>query len=127
MCPVRIRLARHGRHKDPIYWLVVADSRSPRDGRFIEHVGTYNPKAVHGVKYTQLDVQRIRYWVSVGAQPSERVAKLLGLAGVMPPAPIRVGGGGGGQQASAPKSAPVETEKRGLATLSAPPRTDADE
>jgi small subunit ribosomal protein S16 len=89
MSPVRIRLARHGRRHAAVYRIVVADSRAPRDGRFIEHLGTYNPKIIQGVKLTQLNVKRAQYWLSVGAQTTERVAKLLGIAGVLPPAPVR--------------------------------------
>ncbi|BAM83461.1 mitochondrial ribosomal protein S16, precursor [Cyanidioschyzon merolae strain 10D] len=89
MSPVRIRLARHGRRHAAVFRIVVADSRAPRDGRFLEHVGTYNPRVIRGAKLVQFDVKRTQYWLSVGAQPSERVAKLLGLAGVLPPAPVR--------------------------------------
>ncbi|KAK4533687.1 hypothetical protein CCYA_CCYA18G4569 [Cyanidiococcus yangmingshanensis] len=89
MSPVRIRLARHGRRHAAVFRIVAADSRAPRDGRFLEHLGTYNPKIIHGMKLTQLNVKRIQYWLSVGAQTTERVATLLGIAGVLPLAPVR--------------------------------------
>ena len=77
---VRIRLARFGSKKNPHYRIVVADSRSPRDGRSIETIGTYNPQT----DPSTIDIKndRAEYWLSVGAQPSERVTKLLKIAGV---------------------------------------------
>ena len=72
---VKIRLARHGAKKRPYYRVVVADSRSPRDGRFIEELGTYDPMA-EGNKLN-LDVERVKYWVSQGAQPTDTVRGLL--------------------------------------------------
>lgn len=72
---VRIRLTRKGAKKKPFYRVVAADSRSPRDGRFIEQLGYYDPmKDPHVVK---LDLDRIDYWVGQGAQPSETVARLI--------------------------------------------------
>ena len=72
---VRIRLARGGRKKKPFYRVVVAEASSPRDGRFIEKVGTYDPMTEPFSLNFQLD--RIDYWLSVGAQPSETVKRLL--------------------------------------------------
>ncbi|MGI6045951.1 MAG: 30S ribosomal protein S16 [Eggerthellaceae bacterium] len=72
---VRIRLSRHGAKKRPYYRVVVADGRKPRDGRFIEEVGRYNP-CVDPV-LIKLDQERIDYWISQGAQPSETVARLI--------------------------------------------------
>ena len=72
---VKIRLARHGAKKHPYYRVVVADSRSPRDGRFIEELGIYDPMA-EGDKL-KLDVERVKYWVSQGAQPTDTVRGLL--------------------------------------------------
>lgn len=72
---VRIRLKRIGAKNNPAYRIVVADSRSPRDGRFIEELGTYLPKRKSD-KFT-LDLERARYWVSKGAQPSETVASFI--------------------------------------------------
>jgi small subunit ribosomal protein S16 len=87
--PVRIRLARGGAKKRPFYSIVVADSRSPRDGRFIEKVGTYNPmlERSHADRVT-LKEERIRHWLSVGAQPSDRVARFLGEAGIIEKRPL---------------------------------------
>lgn len=118
---VRIRLARWGRRNRPFYRIVAADARAKRDGRFLETLGTYNPishskrEAAHHIKRVALNVQRIKYWLSVGAQPSEtsksftmncpcrntqslllfrtilsntlKVSRLLGAAGILPPAP----------------------------------------
>eukprot|EP00243_Klebsormidium_subtile_P005132 TRINITY_DN201_c0_g2_i1.p1 TRINITY_DN201_c0_g2~~TRINITY_DN201_c0_g2_i1.p1 ORF type:complete len:111 (-),score=15.45 TRINITY_DN201_c0_g2_i1:228-560(-) len=82
---VRIRLARFGRKNLPFYRIFVADSRSPRDGKHIEVVGHYNPlPSKDGHKHVGLDFERIKYWLSVGAQPSDTVARLLGVAGVLP-------------------------------------------
>ena len=72
---VKIRLARAGRKKAPFYRVVVAESSSPRDGKFIEIVGTYNPLTTPST--INLKSERIDYWKSVGAQPSERVKKLI--------------------------------------------------
>ena len=72
---VRIRLARLGRKKRPFYRVVVADSRAPRDGRFIEVVGTYNPMTDPSVVDLKMDA--IKKWQSKGAQASERVEKLI--------------------------------------------------
>ena len=76
---VRIRLKRIGGKNDPAFRIVVTDSRSPRDGRFIEEIGTYLPQK-KGEKFT-LDLERAKYWVSVGAQPSETVASFIKKAG----------------------------------------------
>ena len=72
---VRIRLKRIGAKNAPVYRIVVADSRSPRDGRFIEELGTYLPLRA-GDNFT-LDYERAKYWVSRGAQPSETVASFI--------------------------------------------------
>ncbi len=73
-----LRMTRHGAKKRPFYHIVVADSRSPRDGRFIEKVGTYNPMLPkEDAKRVTLVEERVKYWMSVGAQPSERVARFL--------------------------------------------------
>lgn len=74
---VSIRLARGGSKKRPFYHVVVSDSRYPRDGRYIERVGFFNPKARGREEELRLDSDRIDYWVSKGAQPSERVASLI--------------------------------------------------
>jgi len=77
---VRIRLRRMGRKKRPYYRIVVADSRSPRDGRFIETVGTYNP--LTEPYQVEIDEDRIFYWLKNGAQPSQTVRSLLSRKGV---------------------------------------------
>lgn len=78
-----IRLARGGAKKRPYYRIVVADSRSPRDGRFIEKIGTYNPLlAKDSPERVKLDTERASHWLSVGAQPSDRVARFLDVLGV---------------------------------------------
>ena len=78
-----IRLARGGSKKRPYYKIVVADSRSPRDGRFIERIGSYNPLlAKDSPERVKLDADRATHWLSVGAQPSDRVARFLDAAGI---------------------------------------------
>ena len=78
-----IRLARGGAKKRPYYRIVVADSRAPRDGRFIEKLGTYNPLlAKDSPERVKLDADRISHWLSVGAQPSDRVLRFLDAAGI---------------------------------------------
>ena len=72
---VRMRLTRVGSKKNPIYRVVVADSRSPRDGRFIEIVGRYNPQTQPST--IELDEPKVREWLDKGAQPSDAVARLL--------------------------------------------------
>lgn len=79
-----IRLSRGGSKKRPYYKIVVTDSRAPRDGRFIERIGSYNPLlAKDDEKRVVLDVERAKHWVSVGAQASDRVARFLDAAGVL--------------------------------------------
>ncbi len=77
---VKIRLARHGSKKNPIYRVVVADSRVPRDGRTIEEIGRYNPQIQPSL--VEIDAERAREWLSRGAQPTDTVRKLLTIAGV---------------------------------------------
>ena len=78
-----IRLSRGGSKKRPYYKIVVTDSRSPRDGRFIERIGSYNPLlAKDDEKRVVLDAERAKHWISVGAQPTDRVARFLDAAGV---------------------------------------------
>ena len=72
---VRIRLARGGTKKRPYYRVVVADQRSKRDGRYLEHIGFYNPM-VSDNRF-EIDSDRFNYWISVGAQPTDRVNKLI--------------------------------------------------
>jgi small subunit ribosomal protein S16 len=78
---VRIRLRRVGRKKAPTYRIVVADSKSPRDGRFIEIIGQYAPRSTEA--QLNVDTARANYWLDVGAQPSDTVRSLLRKAGVL--------------------------------------------
>jgi len=81
---VKIRLSRGGTKKRPYYYIVVADSASPRDGRYIEQIGTHNPLLPKdNAERVKLDVDRAKHWLSVGAQPSDRVARFLDAAGLM--------------------------------------------
>ena len=80
---MKIRLARGGSKKRPFYRIVAADSRMPRDGRFIEKLGTYNPLlAKDSEERVKMDVERIQYWLGKGAQPTDRVARMLEAAGL---------------------------------------------
>lgn len=77
---VKIRLTRLGAHKRPFYRMVVADSKTRRDGTFIEVIGTYNPQK--GPSETKLDTERAQFWIQRGAQPTETAMKLLKRAGL---------------------------------------------
>ncbi len=79
--PVRIRLQRHGRKKQPFYFIVAADSRSPRDGKFLEKLGTYNPTKVPAE--IELNNDKALNWLEKGAQPSDTVHKILSYKGVL--------------------------------------------
>jgi small subunit ribosomal protein S16 len=79
---VKIRLARHGSIHNPHYRVVVADSRQPRDGGYIENLGHYDPRK-KTENYLGLDLDRAKYWLSVGAQPTERAKKLLKQIGAL--------------------------------------------
>ena len=81
--PVVIRMARAGTKKRPIYHIVVADSRSPRDGRFIERLGFFNPLLPKDNKERlKLDLEKVKTWMTKGAQPSDRVMRFLDAAGI---------------------------------------------
>ncbi|MCF6199628.1 MAG: 30S ribosomal protein S16 [Hyphomicrobiaceae bacterium] len=81
---LKIRLARGGSKKRPYYRIVIADIRMPRDGRFIEKVGSWNPMLPKDdEKRVVLDIERIKYWMSVGAKPTDRVLRFLDAAGLM--------------------------------------------
>lgn len=79
--PVRIRLARHGRKGRPFYHIVIADSRAPRDGRFIEKIGTYDPMTNPAT--VNLNFERSLHWLTVGAQPSDTAKSILSKEGVL--------------------------------------------
>lgn len=78
----RIRLRRIGRKKLPLYRIVVADQEAPRDGRFIEILGTYNPKGTTAAEKIKIDAEKARQWIAKGATPSDTVQSLLKQAGV---------------------------------------------
>ena len=80
---VKIRLSRGGTKKRPYYYIVVADSTSPRDGRYIEQVGTHNPLLPKDhADRVRLNTERLQHWLSVGAQPTDRVLRFLDAAGL---------------------------------------------
>jgi small subunit ribosomal protein S16 len=111
-----IRMTRHGAKKRPFFHIVVADSRSPRDGRFIEKLGTYNPLLPrdHAQRLT-LVKERIDHWLKVGAQPSDRVAKFLAQAEMMKPRERREQ-----PKKSAPRAKTQERLKAAAAAEAAP-------
>ena len=85
---VAIRLSRGGAKKRPYYRIVVSDSRSPRDGKYLEQIGTYNPMLPKDSgERVKLDEDRARHWLSVGATPSDRVLRFLDAAGILERAP----------------------------------------
>jgi len=98
---VRLRLARFGRKKRPFYRIRAANARSPRNGKYLEELGTYDPipSGVDNMREVRLNVERIKYWLAVGAQPSERVETLLAQAGIIPPPIAKVS-----VQSAVPKS-----------------------
>jgi len=81
---LKIRLSRAGAKKRPFYRIVITDSRNPRDGRFIERVGTYDPMLPKNAQRVTLKEDRIRHWLGVGAKPTDRVARFLGQAEIIP-------------------------------------------
>lgn len=82
---MKIRLARGGSKKRPHYAIVATDARMPRDGRFLEKLGTYNPLlAKDSEDRVKMDIERVQYWLGQGAQPTDRVARFLEAAGVTP-------------------------------------------
>ncbi len=82
---LKLRMSRQGRKNLPFYHIVVADSRAARDGKFVEKIGTYDPRLPNDSdKRIVLNAERVKYWLSQGAQPSERVAIFLGKAGLAP-------------------------------------------
>ena len=104
---LKLRLSRGGAKKRPYYRIVVADSRMPRDGRFIERVGTYNPMLPQDhPDRVKLQDDRIKHWLGVGAKPSERVAKFLGHAEIIAMPQIRET-----PKKSAPRAKTVERMK----------------
>lgn len=104
---LKIRMSRGGRRNLPYYRLVVTDSRSPRDSKFIERLGTYNPLlAANDPNRVTLNAERIKHWLGLGAQPSDRVAVFLGRAGIIPAPKFQAG-----PKKSAPKAKAQERMK----------------
>lgn len=82
---MKIRLARGGSKKRPFYAIVAADSRMPRDGRFIEKLGTYNPMLPKdNEERVKMNIERVKYWLGEGAQPTDRISRMLEAAGELP-------------------------------------------
>lgn len=110
---VKIRLKRMGAKKRPFYRIVVADARSPRDGRFIESVGYYDP--LREPKVVKLEDERIRHWIATGAKPSDAVRELMERAGMLPvtPRPARAGKD---QPTPQPAAAAPATEPEAVST-----------
>lgn len=84
---LKLRLARAGTKKRPYYHIVVADARSPRDGRFIEKLGRYDPMLTETEKRVTFVTERVQHWLGVGAQPTDRVLRFLDAAGLLKRAP----------------------------------------
>lgn len=106
--PLKIRLSRGGAKKRPMYRIVVADSRSPRDGAFLERVGVYQPMlAKDNPERLTMNVDRIKFWLDKGATPTDRVAVFLGKADVIP---MRVGTKGSGKQKAREAEAAAKAE-----------------
>lgn len=135
---VRIRLRRIGRKKAPVYRIVVADSQSPRDGKFIEIIGQYAPRQTEGG--LNVNEERANYWMNVGAQPSDTVRSLLRRAGVLKrrhemrigrvseaPASVQGGMQSGGASASPSAAAPVMEEQPDMSNVIAISDERADE
>ena len=113
---LKMRLSMGGTKKRPVYKIVVADSRFPRDGRFIEKLGFFNPLIPKEKKERMgLDVERVKYWLGQGAQPTTRVARLLGENEIMP-MPAK----GSNPQKAIPKKDRKKTEEGGEAKAEAP-------
>jgi small subunit ribosomal protein S16 len=113
---LKMRLSMGGTKKRPVYKIVVADSRFPRDGRFIEKLGFFNPLIPKEKKERMgLDVERVKYWLGQGAQPTTRVARLLGENEIMP-MPAK----GNNPQKAIPKKDRKKTEEGGEAKTEAP-------
>ena len=107
---LKIRLARAGTKKRPYYHVVIADSRSPRDGRFIEKVGSYDPMLADDSKRVTLNTERASHWLSVGATPTDRVLRFLDAAGIAKRAPRN-----NPERAKPGKKAPKRAEARAKA------------
>ncbi|RJQ54284.1 MAG: 30S ribosomal protein S16 [Actinobacteria bacterium] len=111
--PVKIRLTRTGAKKEPSYRVVVMDSRSPRDGRYIELIGRYDPRPEPSL--VEIDTDKAKSWLAKGAQPSEPVVKLLEIAGVLEPRPEK------------PKKAKPAAKTEAKAEKAEEPKAEAEE
>ncbi|MBL0942650.1 MAG: 30S ribosomal protein S16 [Alphaproteobacteria bacterium] len=129
---LKIRLARAGAKKRPYYRIVIAENTSPRDGRFVEKVGTYNPMLPHEHKdRIHLVEDRIKHWLSVGAQPTDRVARFLGQANIiaMPTineSPKKSLPKQKAQERTKEKEEKLEAAKTAVAETAAPPASAAE-
>lgn len=126
-----IRLSRGGSKKRPYYRIVVADARSPRDGKYLEKIGTYNPLlAKDSEQRIQLDTDRAKHWLSVGAQPTDRVARFLDLTGVQErPARNNPNKGKPGEKATEraeERAEKLKTEQEAAAAAAATPQPDPE-
>jgi small subunit ribosomal protein S16 len=122
---LKLRLARAGAKKRPVYRIVVADSRSPRDGRFIERIGTYDPlKPKDSEDRVMLDLDRAKYWLDQGAQPTDRVARFLGQAEIIAMPQQRNNPNKGKPKAKAQER--LKAAEEAAAAASAPAETPAE-
>ncbi|MEM9784208.1 MAG: 30S ribosomal protein S16 [Pseudomonadota bacterium] len=129
---IKIRLARGGSKKRPFYRIVAADSRMPRDGRFIEKLGTYNPLLPKDSESrVQMNVERVQHWLGVGAQPTDRVARFLEAAGLREKAersnPKKAEPGKKAQERAKERAEKEEALKAAEAEAAAAPETPAAE
>jgi small subunit ribosomal protein S16 len=124
---VKIRLMRVGKKKQPTYRVVVADSRSPRDGRFIEIIGQYAPR--HEPSLVNVDADRALHWLKQGAQPTEQVAKILDVAGIWDAYKSETGKEAAAKpKAKVPKAkTPKPAPETSLAPAAAAPEAEAPE
>ncbi|PWK60826.1 30S ribosomal protein S16 [Roseicyclus mahoneyensis] len=129
---MKIRLARGGTKKRPFYRIVATDSRMPRDGRFIEKLGIYNPLlAKDNEDRIRMDIERIKHWLDQGAQPTDRVARFLEAAGVIPAKtrsnPNKAEPGKKAKERAAEKEAKAAKAAEAAAAPAAAPAEDATE
>jgi len=129
---MKIRLARGGSKKRPFYRIVAADSRMPRDGRFIEKLGTYNPLLPKdSEERVKMNMERIEYWLGQGAQPTDRIARMLEAAGARPKAeranPKKGAPGKKAQERAEEKAAKAAEPAEAPAEVEAPAETPEEE
>ena len=124
---IKIRLARGGSKKRPFYRIVVADSRMPRDGRFIEKLGTYNPLLGKDDEHRVImKMDRIKYWLNLGAKPSDRIQRMLEADEILP-ITIRNNPKKGLPGKAAQERLATKTEKNNTEEAKAPEENSADE